>query len=160
MGTGSGVQSQQMDLSAGSMCGTRQPSLFWENTNIPHSNFSVKCFAISDSVKSFSSSHLDLLNSHLHLHAFQCSSHLLQWLSCLNPPSEPPPPGVLSLVIGYEEPISPFWFFLDFLPKGPFPGLSGLNPSIPALSPGVLATSKNFWFFQSVAFAGDPLWAT
>lgn len=88
MGTGSGAQSRQMDLSAGSMGGTRRPSLFWENTNIPHSNFSVKYFAISGSVKSFSSSHLDLLNSHLHLSAFQCSSHLLHWLSCLNPPSE------------------------------------------------------------------------
>lgn len=88
MGTGSGAQSRQMDLSAGSMGGTRQPSLFWENTNIPHSNFSVKYFAVSGSVKSFSSSHLDLLNSHLHFSAFQRSSHLLHWLSCLNAPSE------------------------------------------------------------------------
>ena len=63
MGTCSRAQSGQMNCSARSTGSVRRSDLFRENTNIPHSSLSVRCFGISDSVNNFSSPPSDLLVS-------------------------------------------------------------------------------------------------
>lgn len=98
--------------SAGSRGSARQSDLFWENTDIPHSRLSVRCFGISDS-KQFLIATLRSAGLHLLLRAFRGSSCPLHSLSCcLNPPRKPSRPNL----VDSSQPITPFWVFLDFFP--------------------------------------------